>query len=185
MKKFIVIALSALVSACACFDCADENERPLAYQATSRDKTMDCDYFDGKTCYRYVYKNIQHQVAKPEPIRRAPCGAIISHDTPKPCGCQNRATRLAPIAPAPVMAPAPKPTVQNPDDCCQDKVSETREPYEVVYKKVTTRTTYEPKTSSQVSYEKVPYSSATGIKTEPVAVVVPAATTRTIIEEVK
>lgn len=194
MKKFIVIALSALVSACACFDCADENENSIAYQATSRDKTLDCDYFDGKTCYRYVYKNIQRQVAKPEPVHYRPCGApVVPTAQHTPCGCKNRAERLAPAPiPAPIPAPAPRVAVPAPqvaapaqDNCCQDKVSETREPYELVYKKVTTRTTYEPKTSSQVSYEKVPYNSATVAKPEPVEVVTPSVTTKTIIEEVK
>ena len=178
MKKFIVIALSALVSACACFDCADENERPVTYQTVSKDKTLDCDYFDGKTCYRYIYKNIERKVAKPA-VQHRPCGAMAIQPAPvqpAPCGCQQR--RVEPVAPAPVVVPAK-------DNCCQDKISETREPVELVYKKVTTKTTYEPKTSSQVSYEKVPYNSVTAPKPEPVEVVTPSTTTTTIIEEVK
>lgn len=179
MKKFIVIALSALVSACACFDCADENERSITYQTVSKDKTLDCDYFDGKTCYRYIYKNVEHKVARSEPRQYRPCGApAIQPAQPAPCGCPRR------VEPAVVPAPV---AVQPKDDCCQDKISETREPVELVYKKVTTKTTYEPKTSSQVSYEKVPYNSAADVKPEPVEVVAPtpSTTTTTIIEEVK
>ena len=49
---------------------------------------------------------------------------------------------------------------------CQPTVSATREPVEVVYKKVTYTTTYEPKTTSDVSYER---EAVTGTAT-PVAV---------------
>ena len=188
MKKIIVIALSALVSACACFDCADENERTVTYQTTSRDQKLECDYFDGKTCYRYIYKDIKRQVTKPEPVRQRPCGApVIQNHQPAPCGCPHR---IDTIAPAPVVQPVS-------DNCCQDKISETREPVELVYKKVTTKTTYEPKTSSQVTYEKVPYNSNMP-KPEPVEVVAPnpapipvpapvpaTTTTTTVIEEIK
>lgn len=178
MKKIIVIALSALVSACACFDCVDENERSVTYQTVSKDKTLDCDYFDGKTCYRYIYKNIERKVAKPA-ARQRPCGALAIQPAPvqqpAPCGCPHR---IEPIAQATVVA-------QPNDNCCQDKITETREPVELVYKKVTTKTTYEPKTSSQVSYEKVPYDSNMAPEPKPVEVITPSTTTTTIIEEVK
>lgn len=185
MKKIVVIALSVLVSACACFDCEDENGRPVTYQVSSKDQKLDCDYFDGKTCYRYVYKNTQRQVAKPEPVRYRPCGApVVQPAQPAPCGCQQRHVEHVVPAPAPVV-----PQVK--DDCCKDKVSETREPVEMVYKKVTTRTTYEPKTTSQVTYEKVPYTNTTTTTTEvqkaqTIEVVNPSTTTTTtVIEEVK
>lgn len=189
MKKFIVIALTAMVSACACFDCADENERTIAYQATSRDQKLDCDYFDGKTCYRYVYKNVERQAPKPAPVhyrnviqpapRPAPCGCKQQPQVqaPAPCPCQQRKMETVVVAPK-----APE-VLKTGDGECPDKVSETREPVEIVYKKVTTRTTYEPKTSSQVSYEKVPYTKSVVIETpEPVEVV---NKTTTVIEEIK
>ena len=46
---------------------------------------------------------------------------------------------------------------------CKTTIRETREPVEVVYKKTTYRTVYEPKTYEDVSYEKEPY---TGYKRE-------------------
>lgn len=184
MKKYLVIALSVLVSACACFECEDENGRSVEYQVTSRDQKLDCDYFDGKTCYRYIYKNVQRQVAKPEPVRYRPCGApVVQPAQPAPCGCQKHHVEHIVPAPTPVAVPQAK------DDCCKDKVSETREPVEMVYKKVTTRTTYEPKTTSQVTYEKVPYVNTTTTaevqKTQTVEVVNPSTTTTTVIEEIK
>lgn len=49
-----------------------------------------------------------------------------------------------------------QPVVQQPQPCngCRPTVRETREPVEVVYKKVIYTTTYEPKTTQQVVYER-------------------------------
>ena len=143
MKKLLIIALATLISACACFEC--DEEYPVTTYQSSRQDTMDCDYFDGRTCYRYVYKKKARPVAKPAPIRYRKC------DTPKPtCGCKQMSSC---------------------GGCgqCEAKISETREPVEVVYKKTTYKTVYEPKTYSQVSYETVPYNSVA--KTENVEVV--------------
>lgn len=150
MKKFIVIALAAFVSACACFDC-DEEHPAVSYQYRNQDK-LDCDYFDGKTCYRYKYKKKVDKVAKPAPIRYRKC------NNPKPsCGECKQVT------------PCNNCNTCNSCNSCGTKVSETREPVEIVYKKTTYKTVYEPKTYSQVSYEKVPYNSAA--ETENVEVV--------------
>lgn len=43
---------------------------------------------------------------------------------------------------------------------CPDQIRETREPVEVLYKKTTYRTVFEPKTYTDVSYEKEPYRSS-------------------------
>ena len=48
--------------------------------------------------------------------------------------------------------------VQQPCNGCQPTVTQTREPVEVLYKKTTTKTVYEPKTTQEVSYEKEPYT---------------------------
>lgn len=133
MKKIFIIALASFVSACACFECDDEVN--VAYQSHNEAK-LDCDYFDGRTCYRYVYKKAERHVAKPAPVRYRPCNA------PKPTCCAQA-----------------KPAC-NSCNSCETKISETREPVEIVYKKTTYKTVYEPKTYSQVSYETAPYSSA-------------------------
>ncbi len=135
MKKLFIVALAALVSACACFDCEDEVQ-VTSYQAMSEAK-MNCDYFDGKTCYRYVYRKVQRPVAQPAPVRYRSCGSYQA--VQRPC-CRQVNTC-------------------NSCNACENKISETREPVEIVYKKTTYKTVYEPKTYSQVSYEKVPYNS--------------------------
>ena len=135
MKKLLIVALSVMVSACACFEC--EREAQMASYPETRMAQPDCDYFDGKTCYRYVYRNTQRPAAKPA-ARRSAC--LYGQKAKSPsgyqqvkgsCGCGNS---------------------------CETKISETREPVEIVYKKTTYKTVYEPKTYSQVSYEKVPYN---------------------------
>ena len=139
MKKLLIVALAAFVSACSCFECEDDGAPVTTYQ-TARRTQMDCDYFDGKTCYRYVYKNIQRPVAQPAVVRQRPCETAAVQPS---CGCSNCGC----------------------DNSCAPKISETREPVEVVYKKTTYKTVYEPKTYSQVSYEKLPYASASNHET--------------------
>ena len=140
MKKFLIIALTACVSACACFECDDDAPKVTTYQAT-RKAPLDCDYFDGKTCYHYVYKNVQRPVAQPAPIRQRPCETTAIQPA---CNCNC----------------APQPRCNDCNSGCSPKYQETREPVEVVYKRTTYKTVYEPKTTSEVSYEKVPYTSS-------------------------
>ena len=128
MKKIFVVALAVMVSACACFDCSDDE--PVRIR-TSNNANLDCDYFDGRTCYRYVYKKPDHPIVKPEPVRYRKCQkARPSCNSCAPCNSCNS---------------------------CEGKVSETREPVEVVYKKTTYKTVCDPKTVSHISYETVPY----------------------------
>ena len=125
MKKLFVVVLVVMLSACACFDC--KNDIPTRIRMTN-DAKLDCDYFDGRTCYRYVYKKPDHPIVRPEPVRYRKCRTV------RPA-CNTCNT-------------------------CEDKVSEVREPVEVVYKKTTYKTVCDPKTVSQVSYETVPYDEA-------------------------
>lgn len=76
--------------------------------------------------------------------------------------------------PSPVTIPTPMPVTKTVASCgdiktttaestlpdgspCPTQIKETREPVEVIYKKTTYKTVYEPKTTSSVSYEKEPY----------------------------
>lgn len=58
---------------------------------------------------------------------------------------------------APVAAQVTTPCAAN-NSACQPVVTQTREPVEVTYKKTTTTTVYEPKTTQDVAYEKEPYT---------------------------
>lgn len=153
MKKLFIVALAALVSACACFDC--EDEAPVTTYQSSRQSRMDCDYFDGRTCYRYTYRNIQRPVVQPVVYREQPrCPRAAQQVQYQPRPCNN-------------VSECPRAVRRTTSNCgcascgCagEAKVSETREPVEIVYKKVTTKTVYEPRTYAEVSYEKTPYNS--------------------------
>lgn len=141
MKKLLIIALTAVVSACACFQC--DEETPTTTYRVTRPAKQDCDYFDGRTCYRYVYRKVERPVAQPIRYRESrpqpPCQPVQVVCAQPACGTCNSCGTCNP---------------------CGTTVRETREPVEVVYKKTTYKTVYEPKTYSQVSYEKAPYNSA-------------------------
>ena len=123
MKKIVVIVLAGLVSACACFDCKSDD--PIVKIKEAGNAKLDCDYFDGRTCYRYVYKKPDHPTVRPNPVRYRKCQQ--------------------------------KQPLCNSCNSCEGKVSETREPVEIVYKKTTYKTVCDPKTVSQVTYETLPY----------------------------
>jgi hypothetical protein len=190
MKKLIILSAMALLSGCACFDCEDDGQtlfesRRVAVQPQPKQevKQINCDYFDGKTCYRYVYKNVEQPVAAPAPIRQRPCNGYQPQPQPvaapapvAPCGCPNaHATQNGQVSGT---------------GCnCPDQISETREPVEVVYKKTTNRTVYEPKTYSQVSYESAPYGSTTVAAPAPMPAPAPVevvpSNPQVVLEEVK
>ena len=94
---------------------------------------------------------------------------------PKPAPAPIVVQQPAPIVvqQAPCYHPAPAPVVipqTQPCNGCQPTIRTTREPVEVVYKRVTYTTTYEPKTTSNVTYEREAVKNATvqEVKAQPV-----------------
>ena len=128
MKKIFALALVLALSACACWESTSE-EPEVVYQNV-QERPQNCDYFDGKTCYRYVRR-----------VRQAP---VLRYREPAvpPCGCG-------------VKASCPTTSCCG---CTAPQVKETREPVEVVYKKTTYKTVCDPQTTATVSYERAPYS---------------------------
>lgn len=154
MKKFVLLSAVLALSACACMDSDEEVQEPVVYK-TAQPKDMNCDYFDGKTCYRYVRRT--RQIAAPAPVVRY-------REVARPCPqMQYVQAPVAVAAPAPVAAPCAVASCAA-DNCCGPKISETREPVEITYKKTTYTTVYEPKTSASVSYEKAPYTAAQNVQ---------------------
>ncbi|MDO4184341.1 MAG: hypothetical protein Q4D11_03785 [Rhodospirillales bacterium] len=100
-----------------------------------------------------------------------------------PCPCEEEV--VAP-APAPVPAPqpcydcnrpvvqpvAPQPVVQQPANGCQGEIRTVREPVEVVYKRTTYGTVYEPRHFQNVAYERQSVNG--GYYAQPEVVNVPA-----------
>ncbi len=101
----------------------------------------------------------------------------------EPCPCEEEV--VAP-APAPVPAPqpcydcnrpvvqpvAPQPVVQQPANGCQGEIRTVREPVEVVYKRTTYGTVYEPRHFQNVAYERQSVNG--GYYAQPEVVNVPA-----------
>lgn len=156
MKKLILLSAVLALSACACMDSDEEAAEPVVYK-TAESKDMNCDYFDGKTCYRYVRRT--RQIVAPAPVVRY-------REVARPCPqMQYVAAPVAVPAPAPVTVAAPCAVAScGSADCCAPKVSETREPVEVTYKKTTYTTVYEPKTTASVNYEKVPVNASQNVQ---------------------
>ncbi len=171
MKKLVILSAVLALSACACLNSEDpEEEVRVAYQ-NPQPSTEDCDYFDGVTCYRYVRRThqapaVQYREPAPQPVvapepplplaaPAAPAAYGCTH-----CGCRSH---VAPVA-----------GVQSD---CAPRIRETREPVEIVFKKTTFKTVYEPQTTSSVSYERMPYSQARVVsQTAPIAEQAPTRT---------
>ena len=148
MKKLIVLSALLVLSACACMDSEEDIQEPVVYR-TAQTKNMNCDYFDGKTCYRYVRRT--RKIVAPEPI-------IRYREVARPCPQVQYVQ-----APAVVASPCAVSSCGM-SNCCAPKVSETREPVEITYKKTTYTTVYEPKVNASVTYEKVPYSATQNVQ---------------------
>lgn len=156
MKKLILLSAVLALSACACMDSDEEEAEPVVYK-TAEPKDMNCDYFDGKTCYRYVRRT--RQIVAPAPVVRY-------REVARPCPQMPYvAAPVAVSAPAPITVSAPCAVAScGSADCCAPKVSETREPVEVTYKKTTYTTVYEPQTTASVNYERVPVNASQNVQ---------------------
>lgn len=130
MKKLIIISAVLALSACACFDNGEPAEEEVVYQNVQA-RPQNCDYFDGTTCYRYVRR-----------VHQAP---VIRY---------RESRTVATVQPACTSGCA---VAQSSCGGCAPQIRETKEPVEVVYKKTTYKTVYEPRTTASVSYERAPY----------------------------
>lgn len=131
MKKYLVLAALFSVSACAHGPIIGDED--CTYETTPQ-------------------KNYRVEEPQPAPVA-APAPIVVAQPAPvvyQPAPCFQPAPVVAPVvAAAPVVARDTEPC-----NGCQPTVRTTREPVEVIYKKVTYTTTYEPKTTSDVSYER-------------------------------
>ena len=129
----------------------EPQETEIVYRNTQ--SVQDCDYFDGQTCYRYRNGSSRYSYGSREVVRyREPRTYVVAERN------SYRNTSYA--------EPRRTYEVASRSSSCSASsaaVVETGEPVEVVYKKTTYRTVYEPKTYEDVSYEKEPY---TGYKRE-------------------
>lgn len=134
MKKIFVLVMVCLVSACSYWNGNDAEERYVVVEGNEQPAK-----------YRYVRRyyddtytqGYQNRTVAAEPAIRC-CGQRVAVNN---CGGCKVA---APVSTG-----------------CAPQVRTERVPVEVVYKRVTHKTVYEPKTTSSVEYERVPYSGET------------------------
>lgn len=119
-----------------------------------------------------TYHSAPRKTYRAEEPRPQPAPVPVVVQRPAPCS-------QTVVAPAPVV-------VQQPTPCngCNPTVRATREPVEIVYKKVIYTTTYEPKTTSDVTYEREAVKNAQVQEVavqQPVEVVVQRPVTKEIV----
>jgi len=119
----------------------------------------DCDY---KRTPRKNYRVQQEVRPQPAPVVRP---QVIPCFVAQPVAVQQ-------IQPQPVSQPC---------NDCQPSVKEVREPVEIVYKKVIYTTTYEPKTTKSVVYEREPVKN---VEVKKVKVQQPVQIQQPVIKEV-
>ena len=182
MKKTLAMSLMLLMTGCACFDgmCGDEEEfeeTPAPKHVYKGYDNQGCNYATGENCQdnrpiRVNYYNVQPQRIQPRPIVyrqeqpiiyvkevEKPAPVIIKHkEAPKPVIVEKT---VAPVQTVHASCGDIKSTSKeyeiNDGSHCNPQVKEVREPVEIVYKKTTYKTVYEPRTSTTVTFEKEPY----------------------------
>jgi len=150
MKKLLVITVSMLLSACACFETAEEETivqkepetRVVAAEPVEnvrvvrrRVRVYDDGYVAPRRVRRIYYNDANQDneyYAAPRPMYRQSSSAPVDEQYCDDYGNSE----------------------------CPAKVRVVREPVEVVYRKTKYTTVYEPRTFKDVSYEREPYAES-------------------------
>ena len=147
MKKILVITASMLLSACACFEVADEEQ---VVQNEPKTQVVATEPVENVRVVRRRVRVYDDGYVAPRRVRR-----IYYNDAP------NGEYRSKPRA----MYRYTEPMQAGEQYCddysnseCPAKVRVVREPVEVVYRKTKYTTVYEPRTFKDVSYEREPYA---------------------------
>lgn len=187
MKKFLVLSLMMALSGCTCLDglCGDDEETTTAVTTTKNIyrgyDANGCNHLDRENCekriqnrygynqaqdYRsdyYIYsqpqpRRIVYRQAEPEIIyvnKPAQETVLLTETSVQTQNVANASKTLASCGD--IRTTSNETTLPSSTSPCPSQVKEVREPVEIVYKKTTYKTTYEPKTVKTVTYEKEPY----------------------------
>ena len=142
MKKYLILALSLGVSACACFNGACDDEVIVKE----------------KNAPVYEVRNVKRVYQKPAPVY-----ILVDEEQENPNiyarGVRYRNNESNRRYVRPTLAPVQSPCQQQANNC-QGHTTETREPVEIVYKKTVKTISYEPKVTENISYEKETFTSS-------------------------
>lgn len=185
MKKTLAMSLMFLMTGCACFDgmCGDDEEfeeTPAPQHVYKGYDNQGCNYANGEDCQanrpiRVNYYNVQPQRIQPRPIVyrqeqpiiyvkevEKPTPVVIKHqEETKPSVDTSVKTTQKTYSSCGDIKSTTKEYELNDGSHCAPEVKEVREPVEVVYKKTTYKTVYEPRTTTTVTFEKEPYKQET------------------------
>ncbi len=148
MKKLLVITVSMFLSACACFEIAEDE---AVVQKEPETRVVVAEPAENVRVVRRRVRVYDDGYVAPRRVRRIYYNDAVADNEyrpePRPMYRQHE---QAPIA------------ERYCDDYsnseCPAKVRVVREPVEVVYRKTKYTTVYEPRTFKDVSYEREPYS---------------------------
>lgn len=163
MKKALILTATVLLSACSCFSSNDEPEE--TYRAPKNDyQSLNTNRQPSESYVRYSDQAMREPV---RPTYRYVLPAAQVVQAPQVIQVPAAQPVNVQCATTAVLADTPG---------CPSTVRQTKEPVEIVYKKTTYTTVYEPKTTSAVSYEKEPYNAGIAVPVN-----VPAPTTVTVV----
>lgn len=158
MNKFLILSTAVLLSSCG-HRTVQEAYRGIDDQG--------CDYYNGESCVRYKNTEKPRQSSyRSEPTALVEAQEVVYVEKQEPIKQVVYVERTAPTVvsvPAPVATATQ--TVTTGEAPCDPIVKEVREPVEIIYKKTKQTTIYEPKTTTEVSYEKEAYKGDTVVQT--------------------
>ena len=137
MKKLLVLTALMFVSACA--------SGPIYRSNTQADYSH----------YNCTGRRPCRAVAPKQIVRQATPQPIMVYEAPRPV-----------VTPCNAVVNNPVQMVAQPCNGCAPSVKIVKEPVEIVYKKTTTTTVYEPKTTTDVTYEKEAIVTKTIVTTQ-------------------
>lgn len=155
MKKFLILSVAVLLSSCS---------HQTTQEAYSGNDEQGCDYYNGETCVRYKNSARPRQsMYKKAPMALVAAQEVVYVEKQEPVKEVVYVERVAPtIVSVPTAASvATTQTVTTGEAPCDPIVKEVREPVEIIYKRTKQTTIYEPKTTTEVSYEKEAYKGDT------------------------
>lgn len=187
MKKLSILLMMSVLAGCSnmtsatCLDgmCGDDEETTVTpSRRTNYNQVQDYRQPDNMYVYRSQQPRPVIVYRQPEP-RPTPVYEVQVQETRQnPIIVQSQAPVQTVVMPRTTVVESNniascgdlKTTVSEstlPDSSspCPSQIKEVKEPVEIVYKKTTYKTVYEPKTTSSVSYEKQPYQQVQMVQT--------------------
>lgn len=182
MKKILVLSLMLALSGCACFDgmCNDEEDtaapvtnayrgydhekriqnRPVYNQPQDYNRRTNVYVYEQPQPRRIIYRQAEPEIIYVKQAQPAPKPIVVAAPKPAPVAAPVPETTTVTKTLAScgdIKTTTNESTLPSTTSPCPSKVKEVREPVEIVYKKTTYKTIYEPKTTTSVTYEKEPY----------------------------